>query len=135
MNIIEINATAEGYYSGNTYEENIYISKDFYETIKDDVENLSFYIDELDGKHSGCEVTICIFEYTEEQLLNMEICDHGNDRLYDYILEFENIDEEMFEADIKKVGDYLDSLDAITNLTVKVKKSNIEKVLKFCENL
>ena len=35
MDIVNLNFYAEGYYSGSTYEENITVSKEFYEKIKD----------------------------------------------------------------------------------------------------
>ena len=38
MNLVNLNFYAEGYYSGQTYEENILITEDFYNKIKDKVE-------------------------------------------------------------------------------------------------
>lgn len=52
MNVVNLCFSAEGYYSGQVYEENVTISEEFYEKIKDKVSEMEVYISELDGKHS-----------------------------------------------------------------------------------
>jgi len=134
MELVKISANAEGYNSGATYEEDIFITKESYEKVKD--EDLSFYVYELDGKHSECEADIETKNYVEEELLNVDVsCAKDDNKLY-FILHdaFEkyglNLDKEM-----DRVDDYLESLDCLMALEVTIKKSQIKLVLEFIETL
>lgn len=134
MNLVLIQASAEGYYSENTYEEGIFITEESYEKIKD-VE-IGVCICELDGKHSEVEADIVITKYTEEELLGTDIeIDSDGESLY-YPLEeiFENYGLDL-DQEVRYVKEYLNTLDTYITLEVIVKKSQIGKVREFVKNL
>ena len=138
MDIVRISAYACGYHSDAEYEEDIFITKDFYEIIKNKVEGLEFYIGELDGKHSETEADIEVTEYTEEELLTTsDLLDNSSDNnsLYyelEYLLKDNNV---SLEEEVRKVRDYLDTLDTIINFEATIKKSQKIKVLEFIKSL
>ena len=137
MNLTNINVYAEAYYSGNTHEENFIITTETYEKMKDAIDNLKFYFSELDGKHSEVKAETTITHYLEEEILNMTwddiVCDGDSlsERLAEVFEEYELIldDEE------KLVNNYLNSIDTYVDITVRVKKSNKDKVVEFCKEL
>lgn len=136
MELVNISAYAEGYYSGQTYEENIFITKESYEKLKEKIDEIEIYIYELDGKHSEVEADIDIDCLTEETLLKIDL-DKGNDgeNLY-YTLEeiFENNDLSL-DKELDVINNYLRTLDNIITFEVTVKTSQKEKVLDFIKTL
>ena len=70
MDIVNLCFYAEGYYSGSTYEENITVSKEFYEKIKDKVEEMEVCVYELDGKHSTTYGNIEVQSCNEEDIID-----------------------------------------------------------------
>lgn len=136
MNITIINAFAEGHYSGQTFSEDVIIPTEIYEKCKSEIDNMSMYICELDGKHSEVKANISVTNMTEEDLLNTNIdLSDSSDRLFeklDFLLQ--NYDIFLYE-EYKKAKDYIDTLDTYVDVTVTVRKSNVNKVSKFCEEL
>ena len=89
MNVVNLCFYAEGYYSGQEYEENITISEEMYENIKHEIDDMQVYISSLDGKHS-------------EVLGDIDIqpCEENN--IKDWYLETKN-DGESFWERLQKV--------------------------------
>lgn len=131
MNIIRINGFAEGYYSGNTYEENIYLLEDDYENIKDCVPDV-FYVGELDGKHSEVEGDITIEMLTPEEQLkhNFEDSSYGNDVLYS--IDYSSSEIKEMKERAKK---YIDALDSMVEFKAEIKKSQVESVRRFIASI
>lgn len=136
MNITNINFYAEGYYSGQTYEENLQIRTEIYEKLKDEIDNIECYVYELDGKHSEVKGDITISHYLEEEMLNYswDSANDGEDVYYELerIFKQHNLD---LDDELNMVGDYLGTLDTYVDIAIRVKKSNIEKVKEFCKIL
>jgi hypothetical protein len=136
MDITNINAYAEGYYSDSTYEENIAIRSEIFDKIEEDIYKITLYICELDGKHSEVEADVTVQFYSEEEIKNMNWQD-GSDGDYLYY-KLEGIFEKYglnLKDEIRIVKDYLNSLDTYVDLTVTVRKSNKDKVMEFCKDL
>ena len=70
--VVRISAFAEGSYSGATAYGELYIPYEYYEKNKEKLKELSVYVDELDGKHSGIECHMNFAYFTIEEVLKME---------------------------------------------------------------
>lgn len=79
MNIVKISADAYAYYSGAEYHETFYLTEEFYDQIKDSVSEQSFFIAELDGKHSQTECSISAELLTEDAIAEIDLCDINTD--------------------------------------------------------
>lgn len=136
MNLVNINLSAEGYYSEATYSEDIMITKESYEIIKEDVDKLDLYIYELDGKYSETEGDISIDEFTEEELLKEKIPnDNDGDKLYLRIADIFERHNLILDDELDEVEQYISNLDTIVTMEISVKKSQKEKVLEFISKL
>ncbi len=146
MDIVKINLYAEAYYSGAVYEEDLVVSKDLYDKIKDDLDKYDYdkygdkaeeiYVGELDGKHSevgGC-VSFEKFSESETENENWDLKGDGEQLYYtiEEICEGKNID---LESDVKDVKEYLKNIDSIVTISIMTKKSNVEKIRKFAKSI
>lgn len=136
MNITNINFYAEGYYSGQTYEENLRIRTEVYEKLKDEINSIKCYVGDLDGKHSEVEGDIEVEHYIEEDILHCswDLSNDGKKLYYELKRIFDKYNLNLNE-ELNMVGDYLSSLDTYIDITISIKKSNVEKVKAFCKNL
>lgn len=136
MDVVNICAYAEGYYSGSTYEENISISKEVYDSLKDEISEMKVYISELDGKHSETILEVEIQNFTEDDIGKMTWeSNNDGDTMYcqlNAIFKSHNLN---LDDEVKKVQDFVDSLDVYTEITVTVRKSDVSKVRKYCAEL
>ena len=145
MDIVKLNVYAEAYYSGAVYEEDVVISKSLYEKIKTELdeynsennENASgIYVGELDGKHSEVEGDLYIEVYSEDEVAD---CDwnlnEDGDRLYYKVKDIcdeKNLD---LDEDIKTVKEYLKNVDSYVEISIRTKKSNVEKIREYANSL
>ena len=136
MNVVNLCFYAEGYYSGQEYEENITISEDMYENIKHEIDDMQVYISGLDGKHS-------------EVLGDIDIqpCEENN--IKDWYLETKNDGESFWERlqevckakgldivkDVEEVKNYINRLDFNVEVTLTVRKSKVGELIAFAEKL
>jgi len=136
MKITNIRIDAEGYYSGNYYEESVAIRTEIYNKLKTEIDNAKCYIGELDGKHSEVKADLEVFNFTKDEDLEMylDVKKDGETLYYKLCEIFKNNNLDIDE-EIGIVNKYIDSLDAYTEITVKVRKSNVDKVKEFCKNL
>lgn len=136
MDVVNLCFYAEGYYSGSTYEENITVSKEFYEKIKDKVEEMEVCVYELDGKHSTTYGNIEIQSYNEEDIIDWwEETENDGSVFYDelsWICGYLNLD---LDKEIKEVEEYIDSLDTYEKIEIRVKKSQMDKLVEFMHKL
>ena len=137
MDIVNLCFYAEGYYSGSTYEENITVSKEFYEKIKDKVEEMEVCVYELDGKHSTTYGNIEVKSCKEADIIDWwEETENDGNVFYSelsWICQcYFNLD---LDKEIKEVEEYIDSLDTYVEVEVRVKKSQKDKLMDFVETL
>ena len=116
--VIEIEAYAEGYYSGAEAYGVVYVPKEFYEKHKSIIDGLKLGIYELDGKHSYTECDLSITEQTigEFAKMNSEVVDN---RL------IETITNEMLD-EINNELEYVE-IEALT----KIIEDLTEKILEL----
>ena len=137
MDIVNLCFYAEGYYSGSTYEENITVSKEFYEKIREKVEEMEVCVYELDGKHSTTYGNIEVQSCNEEDIIDWWK-ETKNDGSFFYS-ELSWICQCYFNLDldkeIKEVEEYIDSLDTYVEIEVRVKKSQMDKLVEFMHKL
>lgn len=137
MDIVNLCFYAEGYYSGSTYEENITVSKEFYEKIKDKVEEMEVCVYELDGKHSTTYGNIEVQSCKEADIIDWwEETENDGSFFYSelsWICQcYFNLD---LDKEIKEVEEYIDSLDTYVEIEVRVKKSQMDKLVEFMHKL
>lgn len=137
MDIVNLNFYAEGYYSGSTYEENITISKEFYEKIKDKLEEMEVCVYELDGKHSTTYGNIEVQSCNEENIIDWwEETENDGSFFYNelsWICKcYFNLD---LDKEIKEVEEYIDSLGTYEKIEIRVKKSQMDKLVEFMHKL
>ena len=141
-----MNVYAEAYYSGSTYEEDVVISKSLYEKIKDELWQYSdenedenakgIYLGELDGKHSNVEGYINIVQYSEDKVSDCSWnLNEDGDRLYYKVKDICNEKDLDLDADIKSVQSYLKNVDSYVEISLTVKKSNVDKIKEYAKSL
>lgn len=146
MDIVKLNVYAEAYYSGATYEEDVVISKSLYEKIKDELWQYSdenedenakgIYLGELDGKHSEVEGYINITQYTEDKVADYswDLYKDG-ESLYDTVNDICYGKKLDLDDDIKSVEEYLNNVDSYVEVSIRTRKSNVDKIKEYAESL
>lgn len=137
MELVNVNLFAEAYYSGITYEDNIWIKKTSYEKLMS-VFPEEISCGELDGKHSEVimgEVEVQDYSYTDEYYAkNADITNDG-----DYLeLSLRDLYESNgldWVEEQKEIIEYLSYLDLHEEVTVSVPHSKVEELMKFVDNL
>lgn len=136
MELVNVNLFAEAYYSGITYEDNIWIKKTSYEKLMS-VFPEEISCGELDGKHSEVmgEVEVQDYSYTDEYYAkNADITNDG-----DYLeLSLRDLYESNgldWVEEQKEIIEYLSHLDLYEEVTVSVPHSKVEELMKFVDNL
>ena len=136
MNVVNLCFYAEGYYSGQEYEENVTISEEMYEKIKEEIDNMRVYIPELDGKHS-------------EVLGEIDIQPCEENEIADWYSETKNDGESFWERlqeicqskgldivkDVEEVENFIKSLDFCVEVTLNIRKSKVDELKAFAESL
>ena len=136
MNVVNLCFYATGYYSGQEYEENVTISEEMYEKIKDEIGNMEVYIPDLDGKYS-------------EMLGEIDIQPCEESGIADWYSETKNDGESFWERlqevcqdkgldivkDVVEVEKFIKSLDFCVEVTLSVRKSKLDELKAFAETL
>ena len=145
MDIVKLNVYAEAYYSGATYEEDVVISRNLYEKIKTELDEYDsennenargVYVGELDGKHSEVEGDLSVKVYSEDEVADCSWdLNEDGDMLYYKIKDICDEKDLDLDEDIKTVQDYLKNVDSYVEISIMVKKSNVEKVKEYAESL
>lgn len=136
MNLVNLNFYAEGYYSGQTYEENILITEDFYNKIKDKIEGMEVYVYDIDGDNSEVLGDIDV-QFCKEK----DIEDWYQILKNDGYIFWEHLEEVCQDLGLdlvenKKIAiEYAESFDCKVEMTFNIRKSQIDKVKKFIEEL
>lgn len=145
MDIVKLNVYAEAYYSGATYEEDVVISKSLYEKIKTELDEYDsennenargVYVGELDGKYSEVEGDLSVEVYSEEEIADCswDLNDDG-DCLYYKVKDICDENDLDLDADIKSVQNYLKNVDSYVEISLTVKKSNVDKIKEYAKSL
>lgn len=136
MELVNINLFAEGYYSGRTYEDNIWIKKSSYEKLMN-VFPEEISCGELDGKYSEVmgKVEVQDYSYTDEYYAKNADIAHDGDYLELSLWDLYELNGLDWEEEQKEITEYLRHLDLYEEVTVSVPHSKVEKLMKFIDNL
>ena len=145
MDIVKLNVYAEAYYSGATYEEDVVISKNLYEKIKTELDEYNsennenargVYVGELDGKHSEVEGDLSIEMYFEDEIADCSWdLNEDGDMLYYKVKDICDEKDLDLDDDIKTVKEYLKNVDSYVEISITVKKSNVDKIKEYAKSL
>lgn len=136
MNVVNLCFYATGYYSGQEYEENVTISEEMYEKIKDEIDNMKVYIPDLDGKHS-------------EVLGEIDVQPCEESKIADWYSDVKNDGESFWNKlqeicqdrgldiakDVEEVDKFIKSLDFCVEVTLNVRKSKVDELKTFAASL
>ena len=136
MNVVNLCFYAEGYYSGQTYEENVLISEELFEKIKDKVSDMKVSVADLDGKYSEVLGKIEAQACDESKITDWYGSSDSDgekfrENLY-YLCEYLGLD---LSEDENRVNKFIASIDYKVDVTVSVRKSKKAELLKFVETL
>jgi hypothetical protein len=127
---IKLSIDVEGYYSGSTYYEEVFLPKEVWEEIKDNIQ-MHTYIYELDGKHSEVKANIEVDDYSESHL-SIYQPRHSNDGedLFYHIYEY--LDEEKYDRNyLAKIQEEVESYSQVDTMMIKFNKQNKDKIMEL----
>ena len=132
MNLVNINVYGEGYYSGSSYEESIFLLEEDYKELGKDLDGIEVYLGELDGKHSEVYGEVYVEIITEEMQKTYNFNKNNDgEKLYDLIEELSPNSKNM----IKRAKKYIETLDSLIDITFTVKKSQVGKIREVVSEL
>ena len=136
MELVNVCLFAEGYYSGSTYEDNIWIKKSSYEKLKD-IFPTEIGCGELDGKFSEVmgDVEIQDDWHTDEEYSKAGDAKHDGDYLEWELEELYKENDLDWEAEQKEIKEYFNNLDVWEEVTVSIPSSKKSELIRFVETL
>lgn len=136
MELVNVCLLAEGYYSGSTYEDNIWIKKSSYEKLKD-IFPTEISCGELDGKFSEVmgDVEIQDDWHTDEEYSKAGDAKHDGDYLEWELEELYKENDLDWEVEQKEIKEYFNNLDVWEEVTVSIPSSKKSELMKFVETL
>lgn len=136
MDITNIYFYAEGYYSKQSYEENVAVPTAALRGMESEIEALKIYVSDLDGKHSEILGEVGLQHFTKEEVEDMEwAADNAGKQLYIALKEVFAAHGKDIHMEIDAAECFVQSLDTFVEIPVRVRKSQIETVREFCKNL
>ena len=127
MDIVKLNVYAEAYYSGATYEEDVVISRNLYEKIKEE-------LNEYDSENNEGDLSVEIYSEDEVAGCSWDLNEDG-DMLYYKVKDICDEKDLDLDKDIKNVKEYLKNVDSYVEISITVKKSNVVKLKEYAESL
>lgn len=136
MELVNVNLYAEGYYSGATYEDNIWIKESSYEKLRD-IFPTEISCGELDGKHSEVmgEVEIQNNWHTDEDFAKAGRSEGDGDRLELELINLYNEHGLDWDAEQDEIEKYFDGLDIWRDVTITLPESKILALRKYADSL
>ena len=136
MELVNVNLYAEGYYSGATYEDNIWIKESSYERLRD-IFPTEISCGELDGKHSEVmgEVEIQNNWHTDEDFAKAGRSEGDGDRLELELVDLYNEHGLDWDAEQDEIDEYFDGLDIWKDVTITLPESKIPALRKYADCL
>jgi hypothetical protein len=131
---VKLSVDVEAYYSGATYQEEVFLPLETWNEIKDQFED-HLYISELDGKHSETKCDIEVEEDINEKYLENYIAsaNDGEDLFY-HIYEF--LDEDKYDRDyLGIIQEEVENYQVNIEVGYSIHKDDKEKLDEFVNNL
>lgn len=126
---IKLSVDYTAYYSGQTYYEELYLTEDMWNDIsnKDDI---YIYLHGLDGKHSEAKVEVNFTTEDEENFKYTTNKKNDGKNLIETIHDRYMSDKYSWN-EVYELQDKIKALSEVLDLTIKIKKSNENKVLEL----
>ena len=136
MELVNVCLFAEGYYSGETYEENIWIKKSSYEKLQD-VFPEEIDCGELDGKHSNVTGDVEVEDdwETDEDYAKATFSENDGDFLEWELKDLYKKNKLDWETEQKEIKEFFKGLDVWVEVTLKVPSSKKTRLLKYVQKL
>ena len=129
---IRLSIDVEGYWSGSTYYEEVFLPKEVWEEIKDSIQ-MHTYIHGLDGKHSEVKAEIDVDDWTEEQLIRYSPQSNDGENLFDHVYEY--LDEDKYDNSyLLKIQEEVESYSQVDSMTIKFNKQNRDKIMEILKD-
>ena len=136
INVVNLCFYAEGYYSGQEYEENVTISEEMYKKIKNEIDNMEVYISDLDGKHSEVLGKIDVQPCKESEIADWySDTKNDGDSFWERLQEICQVKGLDIVKDVKEVEKFIQSLDFNVEVTLSIRKSKVDELKAFAESL
>jgi hypothetical protein len=130
---VKLTIDVEGYWSGSTYYEEVFLPKEVWEEINHNIQMYT-YICELDGKHSEVKADIEVEEYNEVQLALYQPSqsDDGEDLFYHV---YEYLDEDKYDSSyLMKIQEEVESYSKVDTMRIKFNKQNKDKIMELLKD-
>lgn len=136
MELVNVCLSAEGYYSGSTYEDNIWIKKSSYEKLRD-IFPTKIGCGELDGKFSEVMGNVEIQDdwHTDEEYSKAGDAKHDGDYLEWELEELYKENNLDWNSEQKEIKEYFNNLDVWEEVTVSIPSSKKSELMKFVKTL
>ena len=136
MELVNVCLFAEGYYSGSTYEENIWIKKSSYEKLED-VFPKEISCGELDGKFSEVMGNVEIQDdwHTDEEYSKAGIAENDGDYLEWELRDLYKNNNIDWDLEQKEIKEYFKNLDVLEEVTVSIPSSKKSELMEFVKTL
>jgi hypothetical protein len=130
MELVLVSVYGCGYYSDNEYEESIWLTKETFDKIVDDIPS-EISLGELDGKHSQVFGDVEWEDFSEKNILHKP-------NPFDLVADGTSLEEKIWDVldknginyseEKKKIYNYINSLDYLVRYERFVPKSQYENV-------
>lgn len=136
MELVNVCLYAEGYYSGSTYKDNIWIKESSYEKLKDKFP-VKVGCGELDGKHSEVigDVEIQNSWKTDEDYAKAGFTKCDGDYLEWRLRDLYEENGLDWKTEQKEIKEYFDGLDVWVEVNVEIPSSKKDELLKFVNSI
>jgi hypothetical protein len=136
MELVNVNLYACGYYSGSTYEDNIWIKKSSYEQLKD-VFPKEIDCGELDGKFSEVIGNVEIQDEweTDEDYAKAGVAECDGDYLEWELKDLYKSNNIDWDSEQKEIKEYFNNLDVWEKVTVSIPSNKKSELMRFIETL
>ncbi|MBD5589273.1 hypothetical protein [Clostridium botulinum] len=133
MNLVKLNLYGEAYYSGQEYNETIFLLEGDYLKLEQDFNGMEISLGELDGKHSEVYGEVEVEYISEEKQLDYKYntCDDGECLYWEL---YESAHDMKLEEMIKRTNDYINNLDSLVEVTYTIRKSQVKKLNDWIDN-
>lgn len=124
---VRLSVEAEAFWSGQTYYEEVFLPKEVWEEIKDQME-MEIYITGLDGKHSEVKGVINVDEFTEKELADYIQELEDGEHLFHHIYKY--LDPKKYDGEyLLKIQEEVETLCKVEEIRIKIRKDQKDEVL------
>ncbi|AJD93367.1 hypothetical protein JMA_40490 (plasmid) [Jeotgalibacillus malaysiensis] len=129
---VHLKVYEEAYYSGAVVEDEIFLTPEIYEAIKDELGE-TLWVSGLDGKHSETDIDIQMQVVTEKDLEMFDFIESPTGELDDRISE--TLDELELSPNLREIHEEATSFIQKETLTFSIRKEDKDTILEFLHGM